>query len=272
VSAFDPYKIMELLEGNKLLQSKDPSQKVQYSGHVLVAEDNRANQMLLKLLLEEYGLSYVITSNGEEAFSTFKDEKFDIILMDEQMPIMGGLEACEKIIQYEFDNNLNHTPIISVTANALKGDKERFLEAGMDGYISKPIENDKLEKVLNQFIPHEGENMGQNLELPSYNNLSAEEMASKIGLNVKHIPILVQSFTDESAGIMQQLEEAISAMDYDAIANAAHSIKGSSGNLKFVELYELAKDVELSAKDKKADFPYAEASASIKNAIESISL
>ena len=154
----------------------------------------------------------------------------------------------------------------------MKGDKERFLEAGMDGYICKSIENDKLEKVLNQCIPHKGEHVSQNLELPSYNNLSAEEMASKIGLNVKHIPILVQSFTDESIGILHGLEEAISTMDYDAIANTAHSIKGSSGNLKFVEMYELAKDIELSAKDKKADFPYAEACASIKKAIESISL
>ncbi len=114
--------------------------------------------------------------------------------------------------------------------------------------------------------------MSRNLELPSYDNLSAEEMASKIGLNVKHIPILIQSFMDESTGIMQRLEEAIAAMDYDGIVSAAHSIKGSSGNLKFTEMYELAKDVELCAKEKKDDFPYADACASIKKAIESISL
>jgi len=114
--------------------------------------------------------------------------------------------------------------------------------------------------------------MSQNLELPSYDNISAEEMASKIGLNVKHIPILIQSFTDEGTGIIQQLEEAVSVMDYDGIARAAHSIKGSSGNLKFIEMYELAKEVELSAKDKVEGFPYAEACASIKKAIESISL
>lgn len=125
---------------------------------------------------------------------------------------------------------------------------------------------------INKFIYNQGENVSQSLELPSYADLSAEEMASKIGLNIKHIPILIQSFTEESTGIMQQLEEAISTMDYDAIVSAAHSIKGSSGNLKFVEIYELAKDIELSAKDKKEDFPYADACASIKKAIESISL
>lgn len=114
--------------------------------------------------------------------------------------------------------------------------------------------------------------MGQNTELPSYNNLSAEEIAAKIGLNAKHIPILVQSFTDESISIVQKLEQAIESMNYEEIANQAHSIKGSSGNLKFTEMYELAKDVELSAKDKKEDYPYTEACTSIKKAIESISL
>lgn len=97
-------------------------------------------------------------------------------------------------------------------------------------------------------------------------------MAAKIGLNVKHIPILIESFTDESKGIMEQLENAVNAKDYAAISSAAHSIKGSSGNLKFNEMYELAKEVELSAKAAKEDYPYAEACTSIKKAIESISL
>ena len=114
--------------------------------------------------------------------------------------------------------------------------------------------------------------MSQNLELPSYDNISAEQMAAKIGLNVKHIPILVQSFTDESKIIIEQLEMAINTKNYDGISNAAHSIKGSSGNLKFDDMYELAKEIELSAKASKEDYPYEEACSSLKKAIESISL
>ena len=271
VPPLNAYKIMRFLEERYDFQ-EDESEKIQYFGHVLVAEDNHANQMLMKLLLEEYGLSHVMTSNGEEAYEAFKQENFSLVLMDEQMPILGGLEATEKILQYEIDNKLAHTPIISVTANALKGDREKFLEAGMDGYIAKPIENDKLEEVLSKYIQHQGENVSRNVELPSYNNLSAEEMASQIGLNVKHIPILVQSFTDESEKIMADLEAAIASKNYADISSYAHSIKGSSGNLKFTEMYELAKDLELSAKDGAEDFPYEEACASIKKAIESISL
>ena len=114
--------------------------------------------------------------------------------------------------------------------------------------------------------------MSQNTQLPSYANISAEDMAAKIGLNVKHIPILVQSFQEESQGLIEQLESAIADMNYKEISNVAHSIKGSSGNLKFNEMYELSKDVELSAKDEKDDFPYAQACESIKIAINSISL
>lgn len=114
--------------------------------------------------------------------------------------------------------------------------------------------------------------MSQNTQLPSYANIVAEEMAAKIGLNIKHIPILVQSFQQESEGLIEQLESAITDKNFKEISNVAHSIKGSSGNLKFTEMYELSKDMELSAKSEKEDYPYAEACESIKIAISSISL
>lgn len=106
--------------------------------------------------------------------------------------------------------------------------------------------------------------MSRNLELPSYENINSEEMAAKIGLNVKHIPILVESFTDESKQIIEALEVAIEQKNYEEIGNTAHFIKGSSGNLKFDEMYELAKEMELSAKAKTDDYPYAAACARLK--------
>jgi len=110
------------------------------------------------------------------------------------------------------------------------------------------------------------------MELPSYANIDAEDMAAKIGLNVKHIPILVQSFLDEGATIMTQMLAAINDNDYEKISMTAHSIKGSAGNLKFDAIYDLAKEVELSAKDAKTDYPYGEACTSLQTAINSISL
>lgn len=110
------------------------------------------------------------------------------------------------------------------------------------------------------------------MELPSYANIDAEGMAAKIGLNVKHIPILIESFLNEGSTIMTQMTEAISTKDYENISLTAHSIKGSAGNLKFDAIYDLAKEVELSAKDMKSDYPYEEACESLKKAIDSISL
>jgi len=114
--------------------------------------------------------------------------------------------------------------------------------------------------------------MSQNTQLPSYANISADEMAKSIGLNVKHIPILVGSFVEESTGILDNMQNCINEKEYEGIANTAHSIKGSAGNLKFNEMYELSKAMELSAKNSKEDFPYLEACESLKKALDSISL
>lgn len=269
---FTAYEIMNLFEEDTNFEPKSENGKLQYTGHILVAEDNKANQLLIKIILEEYGLSYVLVADGQEAYEKFQEEAFDLVLMDEQMPVMGGLEAANKIAEYEKMHKLKHTPIVSVTANALKDDEKRFLAAGMDGYVAKPIDSFKLEEILNKFITRKEEEMSQKLDLPSYDNINAEEMAAKIGLNVKHIPILVQSFIDESTQIMDALEAAIAKKDYAEIGNTAHSIKGSAGNLKFDEMYELAKEVELSAKASQEDYPYVAACASLKNAISSIKI
>lgn len=114
--------------------------------------------------------------------------------------------------------------------------------------------------------------MSQNFELPDYENISAEEMASSIGLNVKHIPVLVGSFTEESKKLIEEFEEAISSSDYEAIEHAAHSLKGSAGNLRLNEMHELSKEVEFAARAKTVDYPYDKACASLKKAIYSISL
>ncbi len=118
-------------------------------GYVLIVEDNKANQMLMKLLLIDFELEYAIANDGLEAVMAVEKEKFDLILMDENMPNMNGIEATKKIRQLESSKEI---PIIAVTANALKGDKEKFLEAGMNDYLSKPIDADKLKQILRKYL------------------------------------------------------------------------------------------------------------------------
>lgn len=120
--------------------------------YVLVAEDNTNNQLLIELLLEKLGLKFKIASNGEEAVQFYKNEKFDIILMDINMPIKDGVSATKDILSYEKTNNHYKVPIIALTANSIVGDREKYLESGMDDYLSKPINFDELKKVIFKYI------------------------------------------------------------------------------------------------------------------------
>ena len=119
---------------------------------ILLAEDNKANQMFMKVVFKKLKLEFDIACDGLEAIESFKNNKYDIILMDENMPNMNGIEATKNILEIEKENNLVHTPIISLTANALKGDRERFLSAGMDEYMTKPVNMEKLNTILERLL------------------------------------------------------------------------------------------------------------------------
>jgi two-component system sensor histidine kinase/response regulator len=120
------------------------SDKMAVSGcHILWAEDNLVNQRLTVRLLENQGHSVVVAGDGNEALAALDKEIFDLILMDVQMPHLNGYEATAAIREREATAG-GHIPIIAMTAHALKGDRERCLEAGMDGYLSKPIDTKQL--------------------------------------------------------------------------------------------------------------------------------
>jgi len=129
------------------VESEDP-----LTGHVLIVEDIEANRMFLGIILDNAGLTYDTAINGIEAVEKFKTRKYDLILMDENMPKMSGIEATKMILAMEKEGNLEHTPIISLTANALKGDKERFLKAGVDDYLSKPVDPNSLIGTLRKYL------------------------------------------------------------------------------------------------------------------------
>ena len=119
---------------------------------ILLVEDNKANQMFMSLILKKFGLIFDIANDGLEAVSAYKNDYYDLILMDENMPNLNGIEATKQILLYEKIQDMRHTPIVALTANALKGDRERFLEAGMDEYLTKPLDKTKLSQVLNELL------------------------------------------------------------------------------------------------------------------------
>ncbi len=134
------------------IERATPFLHTRYHGRVLVVEDNIINQKLAKRILEGMGLEVEIANNGLEALEKRRKNSYDLIFMDIQMPIMDGVEATHEILKYEEENSADHVPIVALTANALKGDRERFLAEGMDEYISKPIEISELLYILNKFL------------------------------------------------------------------------------------------------------------------------
>jgi len=118
----------------------------------LVVEDNPINQKMIYHTLKNLGIESDMAENGEVGYAMRKRGGYDIIFMDIQMPVMNGIEATQAILAYEQRHGVAHVPIVAVTANALKGDRERFLDAGMDEYISKPIDLNRLIEVLKKFF------------------------------------------------------------------------------------------------------------------------
>lgn len=120
-------------------------------GNILVVEDHPINQKLMTRLLEIHGFRVVIADNGRQALELFARELFDLVLMDMQMPDMDGLEATRRIREQE-EGTGRRIPIIALTANAFPGDRERCLDAGMDGYLSKPVRSDDLLALLRHYL------------------------------------------------------------------------------------------------------------------------
>jgi len=136
----------------ELAEKQLQAQATQFDAKVLVTEDNIINQKLIKRVLEDHGITVELANNGLEAFEKRRNNDYDLLFMDIQMPVMDGIEATHEILDYEEDEEVPHVPIVALTANALKGDRERFLAEGMDEYITKPIETAELLYVLNKFL------------------------------------------------------------------------------------------------------------------------
>lgn len=151
-SFFLPKLEIENKKYNDDLPLKKIDLTIPLTGNVLLVEDNKTNQMLMNIILDDLSLDVDIAENGLEAVEMFKKNKYDLILMDENMPKMSGIEATEIILDFEEKNNLKHIPIIALTANALATDRARFLNAGMDEFISKPVDHNNFVRVLHKFL------------------------------------------------------------------------------------------------------------------------
>ena len=137
---------------NKTIEDEDIEAGFDFSGKkILVAEDNQTNQLLIKIILEEFNIDITIANDGAEAEEIFETNKFDLIMMDINMPKKDGVEAMKSIKKFE-KTKRKHTPIIALTANSVYGDKEKYISYGFDGYLAKPIDTKELIKTLKEYF------------------------------------------------------------------------------------------------------------------------
>lgn len=214
---------------------------------VLLAEDNPVNQTLATRILEKLGHKVQVVNNGREALGRSQTEEFDLILMDVQMPEMDGLEATTAIRDAEASTG-KHVPIVAMTAHAMKGDREKCLSAGMDGYLSKPIRIDELKQAMSGV--KKTRNMGQSSEQNSFRAIGQLELLLDSVMGDRALLTeMAELWLTDSAKQESQIRNGLDSGDAIMVQRAAHALKGSVGTFQASAAQDAANQLEMSAKD-----------------------
>ncbi len=211
--------------------------------HILLAEDNPINQKFATRLLEKIGHLVSIAQKGTEVLEMLETESFHLILMDVQMPDMDGLETTRLIRDKEKASG-DHIPIIAMTAHAMKGDRERCLEAGMDGYVAKPINSEELFMAIEDLMERrKADERTSHTRLGGY-ILDEEELFNRIGTDKEFLDELYGLFREDYPILLGQLTAAVQERDWKKMRETAHAIKGAVSNFAASTAVETAKKLE----------------------------
>jgi two-component system, sensor histidine kinase and response regulator len=233
-----------------MLTQPPPQQR--FAGKVLLVEDNFVNQKVAVRFLERLGCTVEVASNGAESVAACQERQFDIVLMDLQMPVMDGMTATRKIRAWETSG---HIPIIALTANAMTGDRELCEAAGMDGYLTKPIEVERLRNILAKFGlekpdaagvrhaavggPNSSPNSAAPVDLGEFQRLTDGDQA--------FAQELVTAFISSGEQQMAEIGAALAQNDRAALAKAAHKLRGACANIHAHALTSLAERMEIDS-------------------------
>jgi two-component system sensor histidine kinase/response regulator len=250
---------------------------------VLLAEDNEINQQVAEEILQQAGLVVRSANNGKEAVEMVKAGNFDVVLMDIQMPLMGGFEATQEIRRNERFQDL---PIIAMTAHAMAGDHEKSIEAGMNDHLTKPIDPDQLISALVKWVKPADRETSEGLSESSSESKKAQDIlpahlpgisiASGLGRvagNRQLYTKLLCKFKDGQENAVDQIKAALQAGDKETASLIAHTVKGVSGNLGGDNLYRAAAELEKAIKEgKNLDLFMAEFDSQLTVVIDGIRL
>lgn len=217
---------------------------------VLLAEDNLVNQKLAVRLLEREGHETVVAPTGRDAVERLDREQFDLVLMDIQMPIMNGFEATAIIRDRERISG-GHQPIIAVTAHAMKGDRERCLAAGMDGYVSKPIQWEELLDEIHSLIPDTRRQRGARKQAEDTASPALDEagLLSRLGGDRELLREIAELFFDEGPRLLARMQSALITEDAEDLASAAHALRGVLVSFRADRAADLAREIDQRARE-----------------------
>lgn len=246
-------------------EAKDDALAQGYRGHILVVDDYLVNQQVAYMHLTAAGFTVDLAEDGQQAVDAFGRGAYDLIFMDVQMPILNGLDATKKIRKIETaKSDGGHIPIIALTANAMKGDEQRCLNAGMDGYLIKPVHRHQLINTVKQWVDQAGSKQEHASDAPAA-PLSVSLPQPDHEVAVMDVTIAVDEFGDAGtvimvadqlidnvAGQLQMIRQAIADEDRECIRKESHSIKGGAATLEAAPLSKAAAHLEKISPDANA--------------------
>lgn len=222
----------------------DDQLAIELPARILLADDHPTNQKLGGMILKRLGYRADVAGNGLEVLQALERQPYDLILMDIEMPEMDGVEATRRIIATYPEGK--RPKIVAVTANAMEGDRERFIAAGMSDYVSKPIRVEALVRALRACLGNSPEKTEEPMSKPEgeLDSKALAQLLDVIGGDRAAFRELVQSFLDDGPGLVNGLAEAVEANDAVALRRAAHTLKGSATDFGAVALAELCREIE----------------------------
>jgi CheY-like chemotaxis protein/HPt (histidine-containing phosphotransfer) domain-containing protein len=207
---------------------------------ILVAEDNAINQKVVVRLLEKQGHQITVVGDGREAVAAVERYEFDLVLMDVQMPHLSGLEAA-RLLRVHEEGTGRHLPIIAMTAHALKGDRERFLQAGMDCYAAKQIQPEEL---FQEIAKHVGLPRPSSASPASRVILDRKAVLRRLDDDRELLRELIAIFHQDCPRYLERIRTALAECDGVSAADAAHALRGAAGNFAAAEVMAVALQVE----------------------------
>ena len=227
-----------------------------FDARILVVDDNSINQTVTRGMLEKLGLTVDVAGNGAEAIKVLSDKTYDLVFMDCQMPVLDGYQATRQIRDPESPVKQQDIPVVAMTANAMEGDREKCLEAGMDDYISKPVEHLKLVKILEQRLHAESQTEidASEGELESESGQTDSPVFDYAGMSARLcddqdlIRAVGEAVIEEMPGQIEELKALVEAGDAQQAGAQAHKIKGAASNVGGVALSEQAFVMEKAGK------------------------